>query len=190
MTVFILKSICRTCWSIQLRWRNQNPISKQQIRTSSQTSPWISTGSSSVAGKNRCGSKKSFKVAEVLAPGQASLQPASISQGVSGPILPMPPAPSQVRPARRAAHGDTAVCGLAASLPRPSRLSLSLLPAVSGGMKAVCCARGCHLQNKAGVGCQKVVSRNSKTLNLDSIPYTWWVSNWGKKREIYCINMF
>lgn len=160
----ILKLICITRWNIQLRWRNSLKLKNiyisdpcQQITnmgfTVCRTSPWISTGSSSVAGKNRCGSKKAFKVAEVLAPRQASLQPASISPGVCSPILPIPPlqAAHWVGPAGRAAQEARA-----GPVVQPSWPNQAASPC-SGPWK-LGAEPGLSSANRGAVGCQKAVS--------------------------------
>lgn len=113
--------------------------------------------------------------------------PASSSQ------FPLLQAVSRVGPARQAAHGETAVCGFSAP-PAPTKPPLPL-PAPGRFWRCESCVLSERVSSAkcGGVGCQKVVSWNFKTLNLNSIPYTWWVLNLKKKkkeREIYCINMF
>jgi len=78
-------------------------------------------------------------------PGQP---PANINQPrVSSPVLPIAPAP-RCGPGGPCSAGCLRGDGSSASLPGPRRLSL--LQDTSAGVKAVCGARGCHLQNAAG----------------------------------------
>lgn len=99
--------------------------------------------------------------------------------------FPLLQASCRVGPARQAAHRETAVCGFSASLPR----AMPPLPAPGCFWLWENCvlSEAVPSAKHGGVGCQKVVSWNFKTLNLNSIPYTWWVLYWGGGRFIALI---
>lgn len=154
--MFILQLICIIHWSIQLKWRNllklkkkknKKPVNKQVI--------WAAQFAGLVFGLALTRPQLLWKTDVV----QRSLSkrrrrwplagqpPASINQSeVSSPILPVAPAPHSV-PSGTCLRGHSRVW--LPSLPAPSS-HLSLRLALTGGGKAVCCERGCPLQN-AGV---------------------------------------
>lgn len=119
------------------------------------TRPRISTDSSSVAGKNRCGSKKSFKVVRHWLQARPGSRQHQSAKGSPAPFswFPLLQAMCRVGPAIQAAHGGMVLRSFSAFLLQPSHLSL--LIALSGGVKGVCWAMGCHLQHTEAWGVKR-----------------------------------
>lgn len=164
--MFILQLICIIHWSIQLKWRNLLKLKKKKKSEACQqtsnlgctvcrTSLWISTDSSSVAGKNRCGSKKPFKEAEALAPGRPA---SSQHQSVRG-VQPHPPGgPCSAQRAQWDLLAGTQRC-VAPQPPRPIQPPL-LVPGPHWWWESCVLREGVSPAKCRGVGCHKMVSWN------------------------------
>ena len=168
--------------------KNQNPVSKQQIRASSQFAGLLL----GLALTRPQLLEKTDVVQRSLSKWQRRWQrarPASSQHQSAQGLQPRPPhCPCPTLRAGWALLGrlpaGRRLLSLPARTPPP-------LPAPGHFCRGESRVRSERLSPpKCGrVGCQKVLSWNFETLNLNSIPYTWGVLNL-KIKEIYCINMF